>query len=68
MAGIFDFERNDANTVAMLGNVLRNVAAGAERYGEYETNFALLQNIRSPIALAGFGTGVGQRPETVPWA
>jgi len=60
VAGIFDSSAMTRHR-RLLGNVLRNVAAGAERCVNTKRNFALLQNIRSPIALAGFGTGVGNQ-------
>ena len=45
----------------MLGNVVGDGAARPERSGEDETNLALLKNIGSAIALAGFGAGVGNQ-------
>ncbi len=43
----------------MLGDVAGDLGVGAERGGEHEADFALLQDVGGAVAEAGFGAGVG---------
>jgi hypothetical protein len=61
LACIVDCERNDADAIAVVGDVIGYGTAGPQGGGQHKAYFALLDNVRCAIALAGLGAGVGHQ-------
>ena len=59
--GIVDPQRDDFHAVAVAADVLRNRVAAAQRRGEHEPDFSLLQNVGGAIALAGLRSRIGHQ-------
>ena len=58
-AGVVHLESDRAYAVAVPRDVLGDGVARAQRGGEYEADLALLHNVGSAFATAGFRTGIG---------
>ena len=56
---VLDDEGDGVDAVSVLVDVLGDLGVGAERGGEDEADFSLLEDVGGAVAKAGFGAGVG---------